>query len=486
MTRYFQLIKPAERLSGLVLALVLVTAPGCRKYLEVPLPVNSISAATIFTNENTAAGAVNNIYTRLFSLGLFDGTTSVNWYLGLYGDELKSHLNSPYFQPIYADAVNSSTSVANYWSTFYSLLYAVNLAIEGLTPATNLNHQSQWLGEAYFLRGLLYFYQTNLYGDAALVLGSDYLANNGLARSPQADVYQQILADLKRAQSLLDSKYHDGAGSVTTGRGRPNKAAATALLARVYLYIKDWKNAEAQADGLIANTADYQLGALSKVFLVNSTEVIWGLIPFQLSFNSYLVKDTKAYILPAGNTPGAGNIIATLADSLVAAFEPGDGRYANWVGIDSVKASGSTPAAVYYYAYKYKANGTYTTAQEILAMLRLGEQYLIRAEARAQQNNLSGALADLNAVRARAGLPPSTASSQADVLAAILRERRVELFTEVGHRFFDLRRTGNLDAVMNVMAPLKGGAWASFKAWWPIPVSDIQSNPHLVQTPGYQ
>jgi hypothetical protein len=465
--------------------LILVAVPGCRKYLEVPPPTGSISGASVFQNDKTAAEAVSYVYSGLLSLNTFDGP-GVGFYTGLYGDELKNQSTLPVYLSLYGDAVGSSDNVTTFWTTIYRHLYAVNAAIEGLTPATELNYRSQWLGESYFLRGLLYFYLTNLYGDVPLVLGSDYLSNNGLARSPQADVYQQILSDLKQAQTLLDSKYRDGSGVVTTDRGRPNKAAATALLARVYLYLKDWKNAEAQAGPVIADAADYQLVSLSRVFRVNSTEVIWGLVPYQALSFPYLVEDARTYYLSAGVTPALVGIPATLADSLVAAFEPGDTRYANWVGKDTVPASGSTPATVYFYDSKYKATGTYTAAQEIVAMLRLAELYLVRAEARAQQNNLSGALADLNAVRARAGLTASAAVSQADVLAAILHERRVELFMENGHRFFDLRRTGNLDAVMSVLAPLKGGTWASFKAWWPIPLTDIQNDPHLVQTPGYQ
>jgi hypothetical protein len=178
--------------------------------------------------------------------------------------------------------------------------------------------------------------------------------------------------------------------------------------------------------------------------------------------------------------------MATLSDSLVKAFEPGDARYINWVGADTVAASGSTPMTIYYYAYKYKAIGSYTAPQESVVLFRLGEQYLIRAEARAQQNNLAGALADLNAVRTRAGLPAAAAVSQTDILGAIQKERRVELFTETGHRFFDLRRTGALDALMTAVAPQKGGSWSSYKAWWPIPLTDIQNDTRLVQTPGYQ
>ena len=481
MTRTFQYRIPAGRLLGWWL--VLMGLSGCRKYLEVPPQIDTVSGAAIFQNDNTASGVVNSVYSSLLSLNTFDGP-GIGFYTGIYGDELKNLVLVPSYQALYGDAVGSSDAVTVFWTSFYGRLYAVNVAIEGITPATDLNHRSQWLGEAYFLRGLLYFYLTNLYGDVPLVLHSDYLSNNSLARSPRADVYRQILSDLKQAQSLLDNQYHDAAGAVTNDRGRPNKLAAAALLARVYLYTQDWKNAEAQAGSCIADAADYQLLSLSRVFGVNSMEVIWGLVPYESLFYPYLVKDVRQYYIPPGMAPSA--VQAVLADSLVATFEPGDARYSTWVGKDTVPASGANPATVYYYDSKYKANGTYTAAQEILSMLRLAEQYLIRAEARAQQNNLSGALADLNTVRARTGLPPSAAVSQTDVLAAILHERRVELFMENGHRWFDLRRTGNLDAVMNIITPLKGGTWAPFKAWWPIPLTDIQNDPHLVQTPGYQ
>ena len=478
-----------KRLSWLWLALVVVVlvAPGCKKYVDVPLPLNSVAVAGAFQNDNTAAAALTSVYALLSVQGLFDGPSGIGSFTGLYGDDLKLWSTLPDYQALYGDGVSSTVGgVTGYWSTIYKQLYSVNLAIEGLKPATGLNYRGQWLGEAYFLRGLLYFYQTNLYGDLPLVLGSDYLVNNTLARSPQAAVYAQIVSDLKQAQSLMDNSYHDATGTVVTGRGRPNRLAATALLARVYLYMKDWKNAEAQADSLIGDATDYQLPALSGVFLVNSKEVIWGLVPYQTIGNPFQVKDARGYYMTPGKTPAAVPVLSTFSDSLVAAFEPGDGRWNAWVGKDSVAASGSTPAAVYYYASKYKAMGTYTAAQETLVMLRLAEQYLIRAEARAQQNNLSGAMADLNAVRARAGLGASPAVTQSDVLAAILHERRVELFTEVGQRWFDLRRSGNLDAVMSVLAPKKGGSWSSYAAWWPIPLTDIQNDTRLVQTPGYQ
>ena len=485
MTQHFQyMVKSARRLAWLWLALVM--ASGCKKYLEVPLPSDQIAGSTVFQNDATASAALSAVFYKLSSQGGFDGS-GLGFYTGLYGDELRNQSTLPLLLAVYGDGVSSTVgNVTTYWTNLYGQMYSVNLAVEGLKSATGLSYQNQWLGEAYFLRGLLYFYLTNLYGDVPLVLGTDYLANNLLARSAQATVYKQILSDLQQAQSLLDSQYHDDAGAETTDRGRPNKAAATALLARVYLYTQDWKNAESQADSLIANATDYQLPALSKVFLVGSPEIIWGLEPVSGTLYPYVVKDATSYYLPAGSTPASAAVLATLSDSLVGSFEAGDARQSTWVSKDSVPASGSTPMAIYYVPVKYTARGTYSAPQEMISIFRLAEQYLIRAEARAQQGNLGGAIPDLNVVRARAGLAATTASTQADVLAAILHERRVELFTEEGHRFFDLRRTGNLDAVMSIMAPLKGGTWSSNKAWWPIPLTDIQNDVNLTQTPGYQ
>ncbi|AEW00433.1 hypothetical protein A4D02_24200 [Niastella koreensis] len=464
--------------------LILIAASGCKKYLEVPLPIDRIAAASAFDNDYLAAGALNSIYSALYIGNNFDGTQSVNFYTGLYSDELKHLSLNTSYQAVYMDGISSTLGgVTALWINGYKQLYSVNLAIEGLTPDNKgLNYRNQWLGEAYFLRGLLYFYLTNAYGDVPLVLSSDYLKNNSLARSPQADVYKQILADLLQAQTLLTPEYRDGNGVATKDRGRPNQFAASALLARVYLYLQDWKNVATQAGITIGNTATYQLVNPAQVFLLNSTENIWGIVPTSNTVSTYKVKDVSAYILPAGKTPLVAGVPATMSDSLVNSFEPNDLRYTNWVGKDTVLATNT----VYYFPYKYKFNISNPTApQETVVILRLAEQYLIRAEARAQQSDLSGALADLNAVRIRAGLPGSTAVTQTEILNAIQKERRVELFTE-GHRLFDLRRTKALDALMTKLSPLKGGSWDSYKQWWPIPVSDVLNNKNLLQTPGYQ
>jgi len=124
---------------------------------------------------------------------------------------------------------------------------------------------------------------------------------------------------------------------------------------------------------------------------------------------------------------------------------------------------------------------------EYTMVLRLAEQYLIRAEARAQQNNLSAAQSDLNVIRTRAALSPTTANTQSTLLTAILHERQVELFSEWGHRWFDIKRTGNVDAVMGNggACAAKGGVWNTNWQLYPIIQLQLQLNPALVQNSGY-
>jgi len=465
--------------SGLLLALT-----GCKKYLQVPLPVNSIAAQSAFGTDAASASSMNGIYAALLSDGIFDGNGSVGYLTGVYGDELTSYSIVPSFQALYTDQVSSTQGgVTTTWSMLYQQLYAINQAIQYIPQSSGLQYRNQWMGEAYFMRALCYFYLTNLYGDVPLVVTTDYLANNALARAPQASVYAQVVSDLQMAQGLLTDAYHDDAGNATSDRGRPNRMAATALLSRVYLYTAQWASAETQADSVLADAADYLLEPPADVFLVSSKEIIWGLEPIQTISNPYINWDVLYYTLTPGTDPLASSAGVSMSDSLVNAFEPNDARFANWVGIDSVPSNNR----VYYYAAKYKNySQTLTAPTESVVMLRLGEEYLIRAEARAEQNNISGAAADLNAIRARAGLAATAAATQPALLAAILHERRVELFLENGHRFLDLRRTGSLDAVMTPTAIAKGGSWSSFMEWWPIPVSDIQNDTHLTQTPGFQ
>jgi hypothetical protein len=186
--------------------------------------------------------------------------------------------------------------------------------------------------------------------------------------------------------------------------------------------------------------------------------------------------------------------VSTISDQLMNAFESGDNRRVKWVGSYTTT---TTPITTYYFPYKYKDNTSASALREYSMVFRLVEQYLIRAEARAQQNNITGAIADINMLRTRARATPTVAVpnplpdlpsslTQSQVLTAIAHERQVELFAE-GHRWFDLKRTNTVDAIMSVVTPQKGaGKWNSYQQLYPIPVSDIENSANsITQNNGY-
>jgi hypothetical protein len=291
-----------------------------------------------------------------------------------------------------------------------------------------------------------------------------------------SQVYSLILQDLKEAQPDLSTAFVDGYLKKVTERIRPTKWAAAALLARVYLYLQDWASAEAQATMVIGHPDFLMEPNLDNVFLIPSKEAILQLQPLA-GDNTKDGSLYNAHLL--GGTP---NFL--LSPSLIASFDSSDVRLKKWILQTVVPASGSVPAQTYLSPFKFKM-GRNTSTTEYLMVLRLAEQYLIRAEARAQQNNLVGAKTDLDAVRARAGLPGVTVTTKEAMLQAIAKERQVELFTEWGHRWFDLKRTGAIDSVMTHTAVVKGTTWKPHFKLFPIPQTEIQANPNLTQNPGY-
>ncbi|MBB5436922.1 hypothetical protein HDC92_000586 [Pedobacter sp. AK017] len=461
------------------------TFTGCEKYLnDTQLPADKVAAADVYLTDGTTSTAVTGIFLSFTISGAFNPSSgnNIGFTTGLYADELKALTPGNFADVFYKNAIQTGQSP--FWADFYKKIFVCNTAIAGINNSKGiLQFKDQWLGECYFLRALCYYNLVNFYGDVPLALTDDYNVNNVLARAPQEEVFRQIIADLKQAQALLSTDYRNGLGLTTINRLRPNKAAATALLARAYLYAKDWANAEAAAS-LVIGDVNYKLLPLAQVFLANSQEQIWA-----LAYNTSRVSAEYGFYtngMPATLAPPSApnaspyNIFAAINTPLLNAFEAGDGRITNWLRTTTVT---SVPAVTYYFPNKYKSA---VAGAENEVMLRLGEQYLIRAEARAMQNKAT-AVDDINAIRTRAGgisLLPATIP-QATLLAAIAKERQTELFTESAHRFFDLKRTGKIDEVMTSINGLKGITWAGYMALWPIPPADIIQNPNIKPNPGY-
>jgi hypothetical protein len=451
-------------IAALLLFTVLLSFNSCKKFIEIPGPQDAIVHTQVFNSDQSAVSAMVGIYSEMMQTEqVFSGYTTID--AGLYADELTTGSNANLF---YKDQLLSSTiDIASFWAQCYNYIYGANAVLEGVasSSAITLATKNQLTGEAKFVRAFSYFYLVNLYGDVPLVMSTDYKTSSTIGRTPALTVYQQIIADLISAQALLSSDYSYSNGE----KVRPNKWAATALLARVYLYNKDWANALKQSDAIISANIYTPLPALDNAFLANNTEAIWQLMPVNPSYNTY-----EGLLIPPSLTTLPGY---QLSNSLIQSFETGDNRLSSWVGTSVVAGKN------YYFPYKYKVR-TGSTPSEYYTVLRLSEQYLIRAEAAANGagNGINAALIDLNVIRNRAGLADyGGLTDQSSVLAAIAHERQVELFVEWGHRFFDLKRTGKINSVLGV-AKMN---WQPNAAFWPIPITQINANNSLTQNPGY-
>lgn len=476
---------------AIVVFLLTLSFTSCKKFIEVAAPVTSINAANVYATDVTAAAVLTAIYGKISNTPLPSGSiASMTLFPALSADELSlfnpasntAVLRNYY----YNNALTSNTSGnSDFWGTIYPVIFVANSAIEGLTASTTLTPsiKQQLLGEAKFVRAFCYFYLVNLYGDVPLAVSSDENINRLLSRTPKAQVYQQILEDLKDAQGLLSDNYLSGdILTASTERVSPNKWVATALLARTYLYTGDYANAEIQSTNIINNSSVYSLSTLNNAFLkasLGNKEAIWQLQPV-LPTGTTNTWDAWLFVLPVTGPNISGTYPVYLSNSVINSFETGDNRKTVW--INSVTVTGTT----YYYPNKYKVNTPSAAVSEFTTIFRLGEQYLIRAEARARLNEAT-AVNDLNSIRNRAGLANYAGTTdQATLLTAILHERQVELFTEWGHRWLDLKRTGNIDAVMSIITPQKSGvSWNTNWQWYPIPTQSITTDPNLVQNAGY-
>jgi hypothetical protein len=464
--------------------MISINLTGCKKLVEVNSPVTSTPESLVFNSDATAAAVLTGIYTNLSgalnirSIGL--GPASLSFFGGLSADELKLHsgiTGTSLFY--YQNSLGSANIGSGYWESIYPRIFITNSAIEGLTASKSLTPDimKQLLGEAKFMRAFFYFYLVNLYGDVPLILSTNYLANAPMPRSPKSEVWNQITTDLNDAEKLLSSDFLKAdAFGVTTERLRPTKWAASALLSRVYLYQGKWSEAENAATNDISNVTLFDTVALNNnVFGKTSKEAIWQLQPVNTGWNT---EDARTFIIPASGPSGSFPVY--LSNFLLNSFENGDNRKNIWVKTATVRGN------TYYYPFKYTSASFNAPVNEYRMVLRLGEVYLNRSEARAQNGNVSGAVADLNIIRKRAKLPDySGPTDKASLLAAILHERQIELFTEWGHRWLDLKRTGTVDAVMSLVTAQKGGSWNTNWQWYPISQTELQRNPYLLQNEGY-
>lgn len=443
----------------LIPAFLLVTTAGCKKFLNVQ-PVDEVSDQATIVDATSSETAVRGIY-RTMAQNYYGGLFETFGYLG--GDDIVWTGSQAVIQQFISHTITADNgNLETVWSGIYQTINGANQVIakvpKVVDPTFTAGQQNQLTGEGYFVRALAYFDLARCWGGVPITLTPTTTATekNDIPRSTLAQTYAQVLSDLNAADSLL---------SAPTAQNpvRANKETAWALKARYYLYQGDWVNAEAYASKVIADQTNYQLLAPFNSWFQPASAVATKESVFELSYNATYTNSTRGYWQPPANGGtrqwAPGDTIATLLTNPLV----GGGRSA---------LVAQTSTGLWYGNLFYRSPAT-----DPSYIIRIAEVYLIRAEARAQQNELSNALADLDAIRTRAGLPNSTAVSQSDILLAIEQENRLEFALEP-HRWFDLVRTGRAQAVL--------GITNNDQLVFPIPLTEIQlSNGVLTQNPGY-
>lgn len=438
-----------------LILLGLVCVMSCKKLVTADFPPNQLTTDKVFSDTTSVQAATKNMYTLM-------GTIDNNFirYVGYYTDELKSTTTSG----VIAEFSNSSltpvnTTVLSLWQNLYATIYKANSIIQGVNSSSNLPivTKNRALGEAMFIRAYCYLLLSELWGEVPLVLNTDASQNSLAPQSSIVTVQNQIVGDLTSAASLLPVGYNGGT-KIT-----PNKYAALGFLAKAALFKADYTLAEKSASEIV-NSNNYQLlSVLNNIETVNNAEAIFQLWNLQ-GFS------------PLSSTVTAGVPPTQVTTQLLTSFETNDLRKTSWIGSDKVGT------IQYFFPYKYKQKSATTgSAAEYTTYLRLSEIYLIRAESRIYTGDIANAVKDLNVIRARAGLTALNITLKEDAIKALLQERRVELFNEGGSRLLDLNRLGMTDLTLLPLKPL----WKSTAKLFPIPQSEILTDPNLKQNAGY-
>lgn len=470
--------KKIYNLTAICLFVITLISSGCEKLIEIDPPLNETSSTLAFATDNTAKSSVAGMFGTLSQ----SAAQNINLTLhpSLMGDDLLYLGVSALPLELMNNSYTRISTVSNdYWSVWYNLIYQANSIIIGLEKSTTVTAslKTRLIAEARFIRAYSYFNLLNFFGDVPLVLETDVNKTAFQPRETEQNVYQQMVKDLLDAKPGLLPDYSTSSGD----RIGVNRFACSALLARVYMFQGRYEDAEASASEVIAATNLYKIVEAAdmgtKVFMKNSTECIWQLPSPLVATNQYTAE--AGTLLPTTYT--VANIQYRLNKDLTKHFLTTDLRYMNWM--NNVTIGTDIYSIPFKYKYRTNALAVAANAFEQPVILRLAEQYLIRAEARARiGTNLTGARDDMNVIRNRALTTASTSTVQSTLLDEIALEYRKEFFCEQAFRWFNLKRTGQADVVLGALKP----TYKPTAKLFPIPLVATDANPNLSQNEGYK
>lgn len=458
-----------KRLINIVLTIALLTATACEDFIEIE-DRGEQNLDNYFATDAEAEAFVNGIYK---SFAIWDEwwqqisritnimATDDAWMGNLGQDPVDHFAMSHYF----VEASNAPGALKNYYRFKYENIGACNIAISRI-PDANISEsmKSRLVGEAKFFRAFSYWELVQNFGDVVLITQPESTEGINKARSPKAEVYAQMVQDLKDAAALLPPSYDN------TNTGRVTSWAAKALLARTYLFMADYANAYAYADTVI-NEGPFVLEPnfvdIWSVYNHNGVESIFEIKAnadqsYNVGNRFSVVMAARGEVWPEGEAdkvmdgwgwciPSSHLEQAYLSEgddirrksTIIKLGEPvfGDEEAnPNYQFNPNLNKSGRVWRK--YYVPIAMRQQLVTKDRHIplpKILLRLGEMYLTRAEAAYFQSNIGQARADIKTIRARVELGDKDGLSGNDLLYAIWKERRLEMASEE-LRLFDLRR----------------------------------------------
>jgi len=467
------------KVRALVAATLLVFTASCDKELTLE-PTNKVEESQAIVDAASARAALNGAYDALQDGDYYGGgylfyndlvSDDVQW-VGTFSDFAAADGNR-----MLAD----NEQLLQNWEAVYAAIGVANQLIARVPNVPNMDQaeKDDIIGQALFIRALGFHDLVKVWGDVPMPLAPPTSISQAaeITRTPKAQVYAQILADLAQAETMISNDSDTRKATV---------AAVRALRARVYLYQKNWQGVIDEANAL---EPDFSLAAKysdlftpegqdtpEDIFRVSFTAVEFNLIGFYYISRSFGGRREIAPTVTLRDEYGVSADPGYQADTVTRglAFNPADPRAAWNIAYDTRNR---------IYGGKYPT----TVGAEDVHVLRFGEVILNKAEALAQRNlggDLVLAINEVNRIRARAGVPLLSAAglTQAEVLALIYRERRLEL-AEEGFRWPDLVRTDQALAVMNP-DPANPDVEA-FELLFPIPQADLDVSPNMQQNPGY-
>ena len=498
-------------------ASLLLGTTQCSNFLEEQDPSN-LTPESFYTTTKHAESAIAAVYADTRFVGNGAGIFSSNWQLleAPTGTTTTETAQNSDLNNLYSLTYDPNTGhIQNWWRGIYRVVSNANLVLENVPGITmDEGYQKQILGEAHFLRAWAYFYAVRIWGDVPLILLPQTFSSDDFfpARTPQADVYNQIVIDLKEAEN---------AGlSWTDPSGRVSEAAAKSLLAKVYLTMAGQPlNKGAEYYTLAANKAKEVISNAGPIDLFdtyaevhdeslnNTVEHI-----FSLQYNSEVAGNPMPNMFPNfkpvtyRGPSGTGSTIPTV--DFYNSFEPGDlrvkdqeGYFYNTYYENGNGASFDLGAPYIFKHFNVTANGTsgvQGTAKDNLnvPMIRFAEVLLIYAEADNEVNGPQQAALDaLKRIRDRAqiGTPSVGTFNQTTFREAVWRERWHELCFE-GITWFDMVRlqkvynttSDGFDDFIGHVLPNSNQALQEKHLLFPLTQSEMINNPNLrPQNTGY-